>query len=31
MKRMMSDAERRLRAKLTSLPDGSWAAMGYQD
>ena len=31
MKRMMSDAESRLRAKLTSLPDGSWSATGYQD
>ena len=31
MKRMMSDAESRLRAKLASLPDGSWSATGYQD
>ncbi|GEL21131.1 hydantoinase B/oxoprolinase [Pseudonocardia sulfidoxydans NBRC 16205] len=31
MKRMMSDAESRLRAKLTALPDGSWSATGYQD
>ena len=31
MKRMMSDAESRLRAKLTGLPDGSWSATGYQD
>ncbi len=31
MKRMMSDAEARLRAKLTALPDGSWSATGYQD
>ncbi|MGE0300619.1 MAG: hydantoinase B/oxoprolinase family protein, partial [Pseudonocardia sp.] len=31
MKRMMSDAEGRLRDKLTSLPDGSWSATGYQD
>ena len=31
MKRMMADAESRLRAKLTSLPDGSWSATGYQD
>lgn len=31
MKRMMSDAESRLRAKLSSLPDGSWSATGYQD
>lgn len=31
MKRMMSDAESRLRAKLSSLPDGTWHATGYQD
>jgi N-methylhydantoinase B len=31
MKRMMTDAEHRLRAKLTALPDGSWSATGYQD
>jgi N-methylhydantoinase B len=31
MKRMMNDAESRLRAKLASLPDGSWSATGYQD
>ncbi|MCO1659859.1 hydantoinase B/oxoprolinase family protein [Pseudonocardia humida] len=31
MKRMMGDAERRLREKLASLPDGSWSATGYQD
>jgi N-methylhydantoinase B len=31
MKRMMSDAESRLRAKLAGLPDGSWSASGYQD
>lgn len=31
MKRMMSDAEHRLRAKLTDLPDGTWHATGYQD
>jgi N-methylhydantoinase B len=31
MKRMMADAEQRLRAKLTSLPDGTWRATGYQD
>jgi N-methylhydantoinase B len=31
MKRMMADAESRLRAKLASLPDGSWSATGYQD
>lgn len=31
MKRMMNDAEGRLRSKLTSLPDGSWSTSGYQD
>ncbi|MFC4948774.1 hydantoinase B/oxoprolinase family protein [Pseudonocardia sp. GCM10023141] len=31
MKRMMADAEARLRGKLASLPDGSWSATGYQD
>ncbi|MFI9388451.1 hydantoinase B/oxoprolinase family protein [Kutzneria sp. NPDC052558] len=31
MKRMMSDAESRLRARLRSLPDGTWSATGYQD
>jgi N-methylhydantoinase B len=31
MKRMMADAEHRLRAKLASLPDGTWKATGYQD
>lgn len=31
MKRMMSDAEGRLRGKLSGLPDGSWRATGYQD
>lgn len=31
MKRMMSDAESRLRGKLRSLPDGTWKATGYQD
>ncbi|ANN16076.1 hydantoinase [Amycolatopsis orientalis] len=31
MKRMMSDAENRLRDKLSALPDGSWSATGYQD
>jgi len=31
MKRMMNDAEARLRSKLASLPDGSWSATGYQD
>jgi N-methylhydantoinase B len=31
MKRMMTDAEGRLRSKLSSLPDGTWKATGYQD
>lgn len=31
MKRMMGDAESRLRGKLAGLPDGSWTATGYQD
>ncbi|MFG1926027.1 hydantoinase B/oxoprolinase family protein [Cryptosporangium sp. NPDC048952] len=31
MKRMMADAESRLRDKLRSLPDGTWKATGYQD
>lgn len=31
MKRMMNDAEARLRHKLTDLPDGTWRATGYQD
>ena len=31
MKRMMNDAEHRLRGKLSSLPDGTWNATGYQD
>jgi N-methylhydantoinase B len=31
MKRMMADAESRLRAKLAGLADGSWSATGYQD
>lgn len=31
MKRMMNDAEGRLRGKLKSLPDGSWSTSGYQD
>ncbi|TQS45230.1 hydantoinase B/oxoprolinase family protein [Cryptosporangium phraense] len=31
MKRMMSDAEGRLREKLRALPDGTWKATGYQD
>ena len=31
MKRMMNDAEHRLRGKLAGLPDGTWKATGYQD
>ncbi len=31
MKRMMNDAEHRLRDKLAGLPDGTWTATGYQD
>ena len=31
MKRMMGDAEKRLRAKLSSLPNGSWSAVAHQD
>ncbi|GAA5115137.1 hydantoinase B/oxoprolinase family protein [Pseudonocardia adelaidensis] len=31
MHRMMDDAERRLRAKLETLPDGTWTAVGYQE
>ena len=31
MKRMMADAEHRLRDKLRALPDGTWKASGYQD
>ncbi|GAB90684.1 hydantoinase B/oxoprolinase family protein [Gordonia rhizosphera] len=31
MKRMMNDAESRLRTKLSALPDGTWKATGYQD
>ena len=31
MKRMMNDAEGRLRTKLSSLPDGTWSTSGYQD
>ncbi|MGE0217293.1 hydantoinase B/oxoprolinase family protein [Mycolicibacterium sp.] len=31
MKRMMADAESRLRAKLTAAPEGTWYATGYQD
>lgn len=31
MKRMMNDAEYRLRDKLRTAPDGEWIATGYQD
>jgi N-methylhydantoinase B len=31
MHRMMDDAEHRLRAKLETLPDGTWTAVGYQE
>lgn len=31
MKKMMNDAEYRLRDKLRKLPDGEWTAIGYQD
>jgi N-methylhydantoinase B len=31
MKKMMNDAEHRLRGKLRSVPDGAWTATGYQD
>lgn len=31
MKKMMNDAEHRLRGKLRKLPDGEWSAIGYQD
>ncbi|CAM5528613.1 hydantoinase B/oxoprolinase family protein [Eoetvoesiella caeni] len=31
MKRMMNDAERRLRAKLKELPDGEWSGVAHQD
>jgi len=31
MKRMMDDAERRLRTKLRALPDGAWSAVAHQD
>ncbi len=31
MKRMLGDAESRLRQKLRTLPDGTWSATGYQD
>ncbi|KAB2384825.1 hydantoinase B/oxoprolinase family protein [Actinomadura montaniterrae] len=31
MRRMMDDAEKRLRDKLHAVPDGTWSAEGYQD
>ena len=31
MRHMMNDSEARLRAKLPSLPDGTWNAVGHQD
>ncbi|MFC5993610.1 hydantoinase B/oxoprolinase family protein [Pseudonocardia hispaniensis] len=31
MKKMMNDAEARLRAKLRELPDGTWSAVAHQD
>lgn len=31
MKRMMNDAETRVRAKLSELPDGTWGAVAHQD
>ena len=31
MKRMLDDAERRLRAKLGAAADGTWRAIGYQE
>jgi N-methylhydantoinase B len=31
MKRMMHDAEKRLRAKLRNLPNGTWGAVAHQD
>jgi N-methylhydantoinase B len=31
MKRMMNDAEQRVRQKLRALPDGRWNATSYQD
>ncbi|MCA1645141.1 MAG: hydantoinase B/oxoprolinase family protein, partial [Chloroflexi bacterium] len=31
MKRVMDDAERRLRAKLQKIPDGTWRATSYQE
>jgi len=31
MRRMLDDAERRLRAKLRDIPDGTWKAIAHQD
>ena len=31
MRRIMDDAESRLRAKLRELPDGSWTSVAHQD
>ena len=31
MKKMMHDAEKRLRAKLRTLPNGTWGAVAHQD
>src|SRR5579875_511309 len=31
MKRQMADTERRLRAKLCELPDGTWRSVAYQE
>lgn len=31
MRRMLNDAETRLRTKLNGLPDGTWTAIGYQE
>lgn len=31
MRRMIDDAEQRLRAKLSEIPDGEWTAVSYQD
>lgn len=31
MRRMMDDAQQRVEAKLTSLPDGTWHAVAHQD
>ncbi len=31
MKRMMNDAERRLRSRISSIPDGSWSSVSYME